>query len=361
MLDTVIFDERRLEIVPKETFNSVIFADEEVNDVVSTLVEVIFEVDKCSDKREVFIKLVIVPFVDCKSVDKIDEIVALVPFRLLNVEFSTIKLEDVKLTVWMFVLCNEPIVESTPTRLPTEIFVEPIDVDVIEPIVLVVETKSVVINCAIVAYVFSRLEVEIVVAKIDEAVAFDKFTFVNFILANVTFVANKLLVVTVSAITTPPVKLVTWILADVINSTKTVPAVTLVVAKLVILDCVNWRLSVEIFGAYRLEVEMVVAKILDAVTWLVFKLDAYTFDKVLLEARKLPVETNCDTIFVDVIFVNSVSVAIIEALEIFVELIVEAVMSPDCKEAIVANVDSKLLVVIYVLKIEDVVRLVIFA
>lgn len=109
----------------------------------------------------------------------------------------------------MFVLCNEPIVESTPTRLPTEIFVEPIDVDIIEPIVLVVETKSVVINCAIVAYVFSRLEVEIVVAKIDEAVAFDKFTFVNFILANVTFVANKLLVVTVSAITTPPVKLVT--------------------------------------------------------------------------------------------------------------------------------------------------------
>lgn len=99
MLDTVIFDERRLEIVPKETFNSVIFADEEVNDVVSTLVDVIFEVDKCSDKREVFTKLVIVPFVDCKSVDKIDEIVALVPFRLLNVEFSTIKLEDVKLTV----------------------------------------------------------------------------------------------------------------------------------------------------------------------------------------------------------------------------------------------------------------------
>lgn len=90
-------------------------------------------------------------------------------------------------------------------------------------------------------------------------------------------------------------------------------------------------------------------------------MDAYTFDKVLLEARKLPVETNCDTIFVDVIFVNSVSVAIIEALEIFVELIVEAVMSPDCKEAIVANVDSKLLVVISVLKIEDVVRLVIFA
>lgn len=41
---------------------------------------------------------------------------------------------------------------------------------------------------------------------------------------------------------------------------------TLVVAKLVILDCVNWRLSVEIFGAYRLEVEMVVAKTLDAVT-----------------------------------------------------------------------------------------------
>lgn len=51
----------------------------------------------------------------------------------------------------MFVLCNEPIVESTPTRLPTEIYVEPIDVDIIAPIVLVVETKSVVINCAIVA------------------------------------------------------------------------------------------------------------------------------------------------------------------------------------------------------------------
>ena len=109
----------------------------------------------------------------------------------------------------MLVLCNEPIVESEPIRLPTEIFVEPIDVDIMLPIVLVVEVKSVEIRCAIVALVFSKLDVEIVVAKIDDAVAFDKLTLVNLILANVTFVANKLLVVTVSAITIPPVKLVT--------------------------------------------------------------------------------------------------------------------------------------------------------
>ena len=99
MLETVIFDDRKLAIVPKETLKSLILAVDEVNDVVSILVDVILEVDKCSDNREVFTKLVIVLFVDCKSVDKIDEIVAFVPFRLLNVEFSTIKLEDVKLTV----------------------------------------------------------------------------------------------------------------------------------------------------------------------------------------------------------------------------------------------------------------------
>lgn len=86
-------------MVAKDTFKSVIFAVDEVNDVASTLVDVIFDVDKCSDKREVFTKLLIVPFVDCKSLDKIDEIVALLPFRLLNVEFSTIKLADVKLIV----------------------------------------------------------------------------------------------------------------------------------------------------------------------------------------------------------------------------------------------------------------------
>ena len=67
-----MFDERRLEMVLKETFKSLILAFDEVNDVVSILVDVILEVDKCSDNREVFTKLVIVLFVDCKSVDKID-------------------------------------------------------------------------------------------------------------------------------------------------------------------------------------------------------------------------------------------------------------------------------------------------
>lgn len=99
MLDTVIFDDSKLAIVLNETFKFVILAEDEVKEVVNTFVDVTFNDDRCSDNKLVFAKLVIVPFVDCKSVDKIDEIVALVPFRLLNVEFSTIKLEDVKLTV----------------------------------------------------------------------------------------------------------------------------------------------------------------------------------------------------------------------------------------------------------------------
>ena len=82
---------------------------------------------------------------------------------------------------------------------------------------------------------------------------------------------------------------------------------------------------------------------------------------MLLEDKRFPVEISCETIFVDVILVNSVSVAMIEALDTLLELIVETVMSPVYKEDIVASVDTKLLVVISVLKIDDVARLVIFA
>jgi hypothetical protein len=99
MLDTVIFDERKLAIVLNETFKSVILAVDEVKEVVNMFVDVTFDVDRCSDNKLVLTKLVIVPFVDCKSVERMDDTVALVPFRLLTVEFSVIKFDDVKLTV----------------------------------------------------------------------------------------------------------------------------------------------------------------------------------------------------------------------------------------------------------------------